>query len=82
MEQAANGVEEAYDELAEAAAEDILVHMDVEDVDSAKKTLGELFDLLEDSDFDALKIGDIIDFDDAQFSDIRDKINQLAIDTG
>jgi hypothetical protein len=35
MEDAANGVEGAYEDLAKAAAEDILIHADVKDLDSA-----------------------------------------------
>lgn len=77
MEEAANGVEGAYEDLAQAAAEDILIHADVEDIDGAKEALGGLFDYLNSDAFSNLNIGDALDL-----SGIENQINALADATG
>lgn len=77
MEDAANGVEGAYEELAQAAAEDILIHADVDDVDKAKEALNGLFDYLNSDAFSNLNIGDALDL-----SGIEGQINDLADATG
>ena len=82
MERAANGAEDAFEDLAKAAAEDILIHADVDDLEAAKETVSDLVDYINGAEFDTLEIGDMINFDDAQFQGLRDMINQLAIDTG
>lgn len=77
MEDAANGVEGAYEELAQAAAEDILIHANVDDVDKAKEALNGLFDYLNNDAFSNLNIGDALDL-----SGIEGQINDLADATG
>ena len=77
MEDAANGVEGAYEALAQAAAQDILIHADVQDIDAAQEALGGLFDYLNGDAFAALNVGDMIDL-----SSIEDQINALAEATG
>lgn len=77
MEDAANGVEGAYEDLAQAAAEDILIHADVDDIDNAKEALNGLFDYLNSDAFSNLNIGDALDL-----SGIEDQINALADATG
>lgn len=77
MEDAANGVEGAYEELAQAAAEDILIHANVDDVDRAKEALNGLFDYLNSDAFSNLNIGDALDL-----SGIESQINDLADATG
>lgn len=77
MKDAANGVEGAYEELAQAAAEDIIIHADVDDIDGAKEALSGLFDYLNSDAFSNLNIGDALDL-----SGIEDQINNLADATG
>lgn len=77
MEEAANGVEGAYEDLAQAAAEDILIHADVEDIDGAKEALSGLFDYLNSDAFSNLNIGDALDL-----SGVENQINALADATG
>lgn len=77
MEDAANGVEGAYEQLAQAAAEDILIHADISDIDGAKEALGGLFDYLNSDAFSDLNIGDALDL-----SGIENQINDLADTTG
>ena len=77
MEKAANGVEGAYEDLARAAAQDILIHADVQDIDAAQEALGGLFDYLNGDAFAALNVGDAIDL-----SSIESQINALAEATG
>ena len=77
MEKAANGVEGAYEDLAQAAAEDILIHADVDDIEGAKEALNGLFDYLNSDAFSNLNIGDALDL-----SSIEDQINSLADTTG
>ena len=77
MEDAVNGVEGAYEQLAQAAAQDILDHSEVENIEDAKAALGDLFDYLNGDAFAALNVGDAIDL-----SSIEDQINALAEATG
>ena len=77
MSDAANGVEGAYEALAQAAAEDILIHADVDDIEGAKEALNGLFDYLNSDAFSNLNIGDALDL-----SSIEDQINSLADTTG
>lgn len=77
MEKAANGVEGAYEDLAQAAAQDILIHADISDIDGAKEALSGLFDYLNDDAFANLNVGDALDL-----SSIEDQINALADATG
>lgn len=77
MEDAANGVEGAYEELAQAAAEDILIHANVDDIDGAKEALSGLFDYLNSDAFSNLNIGDALDL-----SGVENQINALADATG
>ena len=77
MEDAANGVEGAYEKLAQAAAEDILIHANVDDIDKAKEALNGLFDYLNSDAFSNLNIGDALDL-----SGIEGQINDLADATG
>jgi Ser/Thr protein kinase RdoA (MazF antagonist) len=79
MEEAAEGVEGKYEELAQAAAEDILIHADVSDLDMATDALDGLKEYLNGEEFANLNIGDAIDFDD---TGLRQKINDLATATG
>jgi DNA-binding Lrp family transcriptional regulator len=76
MEDAANGVEGAYEKLANAAAEDILIHADVSDVDAAKDALTSLTSELP-SLFEGVDIGEALNL-----SSVEDQINDLATATG
>lgn len=77
MEDAANGVEGAYEKLANAAAEDILIHMDgIEDIDAAKTALTDLTSELP-SLFEGVDIGG-----ELNLSSVEDQINALADATG
>lgn len=77
MEDAANGVEGAYEELANAAAEDILIHMDgIEDIEAAKTALTSLTSELP-SLFEGVDIGGALNL-----SSVEQQINDLAAATG
>lgn len=77
MEDAANGVEGAYEELANAAAEDILIHMDgIEDIEAARTALTNLTSELP-SLFEGVDIGGALNL-----SSVKDQINDLATATG
>lgn len=76
MKEAAEGVEGAYEDLAMAAAEDILIHADVEDLDAAKAALEGLGSELP-ALFEGVDIGGALDL-----SSVEDQINALADATG
>jgi hypothetical protein len=77
MEDAANGVEGAYDDLAMAAAQDILIHTEgIEDLDAAKTALEGLATELPTL-FEGVDIGEALDL-----SSVRQKIDDLAVATG
>lgn len=62
MEKAANGVEEAYDDLQKAAAADLYMQITgIEDLDLAKESLQSVYDELEKAGFYNINIGDMID---------------------
>ena len=76
MEAAANGVEGAYEDLAKAAANDILIHADVDNLDAAQNALQDIFNFV-DTDLANLDVGESFDL-----SPIEEQINNLATATG
>lgn len=78
LERAINGDTEAYNELAEAAAEDITLHLglDEDDVDEAIQTVQDIYDILNSDEYQALKAGDLIDLN--SFPDLWPLLQQYV----
>ena len=78
LERAINGDTEAYNELAEAAAEDITMHLglDEDDVEDAIDTVKSIYDILNSDEYEALKAGDLIDLD--SFPDLWPLLQQYV----
>ena len=78
LERAINGDTEAYNELAEAAAEDITLHLglDEDEVDEAIETVQNIYDILNSDKYQALKAGDLIDL--STFPDLWDLLQQYV----
>ena len=77
MKEAADGVEGAYENLAMAAAKDILIHTEgIEDIEAAKTALEGLGAELP-SLFEGVDVGEALDL-----SSVEGQINALADATG
>ena len=67
LEEAIEGNEEAYEDLAEAAAVDITqqlgIEVDQESVDEAVEAVHSIYDILDNENFEALDVGELINLD-------------------
>ena len=80
LEEAINGNEEAYEDLAEAAAKDIISQLgedlDISAINEATDAIEGLYDIIDNEDFEALDIGELINVD--SFPGLYDYISTLV----